>query len=47
MDIGNLVYTFFNTAGPGGALAMGILTFACVVYFLLTRWIVSGGGKPD
>lgn len=43
MDVGNLVYAFFNNAGPGGALAMMILGGACLFYVLITRWIISGG----
>lgn len=43
MDIGGLVHTFFNNAGPGGVVVMLIFGAACTIYFLLTRWIVAGG----
>ena len=43
MDIGGLVHTFFNNAGPGGVVVMLIFGTACLIYFFLTRWIVSGG----
>ena len=43
MDIGNLVYTFFNSPGPGGVVAMTVLTLAVVIYYLLARWIIGGG----
>ncbi len=43
MDIGGLVHTFFNNAGPGGVMVMLIFGAACTIYFFLTRWIVSGG----
>lgn len=43
MDIGGLVHTFFNNAGPGGVMVLLIFGAACTTYFLLTRWIVSGG----
>jgi hypothetical protein len=42
MDVGNLVYAFFNNAGPGGVFAMIILGGACVFYVLITRWIIAG-----
>ena len=43
MDIGNLVYSFFNGAGPGGVVVIAILLGACVVYYRVTRWIIAGG----
>ena len=43
MNIGGLVTTFFNNAGPGGVVVMLIFGSACLIYFFLTRWIVSGG----
>jgi hypothetical protein len=47
MDIGALVTTFFNNAGPGGAVVLLIFGTAGTVYFLLTRWIVTGGRKDE
>ncbi len=46
MDIYNLVYTFFNSPGPGGVVVMLVYTGACVIYYFLTRWILAGGSKP-
>ncbi|NLG74153.1 MAG: hypothetical protein GX495_19190 [Chloroflexi bacterium] len=43
MDIGNLVYAFFNNPGPGGVVVVTVLGLACVIYYFLTRWIVNGG----
>lgn len=43
MDIGGLVSSFFKNAGPGGVMVMLIFGTACLVYYLLARWIVSGG----
>jgi len=48
MDIGGLVSTFFNTAGPGGAVVLLIFGGALTLYYFLTRWIIAGGrtGSP-
>lgn len=43
MEIADLVFSFFNNAGPGGLVVMLVLVLAIVIYILLTRWIVSGG----
>lgn len=43
MDIGGLIHTFFDNAGPGGVVVMLIFGTACTLYFFLTRWIVAGG----
>ncbi len=43
MNIGNLVYSFFNTPGPGGILILTIVSVAAIVYFFLIRWIMAGG----
>jgi putative effector of murein hydrolase LrgA (UPF0299 family) len=43
MDIGNLVYSFFNNPGPGGAVVMIVLFGAIGFYIYLTRWILAGG----
>lgn len=41
MSIEQLGYTFVNTPGIGGIVAIGIVTTAGVIYFLLTRWIIG------
>ncbi|MGB8980639.1 MAG: hypothetical protein WCC12_02080 [Anaerolineales bacterium] len=43
MDIGGLVSTFFNNAGPGGVVVLLIFGGALTIYYLLTRWIIAGG----
>lgn len=43
MDIGGLVSSFFNNAGPGGVLVLLVIGGACVIYYSLARWIVAGG----
>ncbi len=43
MDIGGLVHTFFNNAGPGGIFALIIVGGACSLYYFLVRWIVTAG----
>jgi hypothetical protein len=49
MEIGQLIYMFFNTAGPGGLVVMLIFGGALTLYTLLTRWIIAGGAnhEPD
>jgi hypothetical protein len=49
MDIGAVVHAFFNNAGPGGVFALLVVGTACVIYYFLTRWIVSAGKEyePD
>jgi hypothetical protein len=49
MDIGAVVHAFFNNAGPGGVFALLVVGTACVIYYFLTRWIVSAGkeNEPD
>ena len=41
MDIGNLVSTFFKSAGPGGVLVLVIYLTAFLIYVFLTRWILG------
>ncbi len=43
MDVGKLVYAFFNNAGPGGVVVLSVIVLATTVYVLLTRWILQGG----
>jgi hypothetical protein len=45
MEISNLVYAFFDSDGPGGVVILAVLLLACVVYYVLTRWILAGGEK--
>lgn len=47
MDIGQLVFAFFNEPGPGGGVVIGVLLLACVTYVLLTRWIIAGGKEEE
>ena len=48
MDLGGLVSTFFQNAGPGGVMVLLIFGGALTIYTLLTRWILAGGraGSP-
>lgn len=43
MDIGGLVYSFFNSPGPGGVVIMVVFGGALILYVVLTRWILAGG----
>jgi hypothetical protein len=43
MDIGGVVHAFFDNAGPGGVFALLVVGAACVIYYFLTRWIVTAG----
>jgi hypothetical protein len=45
MDIGNLIFSFYDTSGVGGAMILIVFTSACLIYFFLTRWILAGGRK--
>ena len=45
MEISNLVYAFFDSDGPGGIVILAVLLLACVVYYVLTRWILAGRKK--
>ena len=52
MDIGGVVGTFFQNAGPGGVVVLLVIGGACMIYYSLARWIVAGGKgagvtKPD
>jgi len=47
MDIGALVHTFFDNAGPGGVVVLLVIGGACTTYYFLTRWIVSVGKKNE
>ena len=42
MSLGQLAYAFVNTHGIGGLVAIGVITTAAIIYFLLTRWILKG-----
>jgi len=48
MELGELVSTFFNNAGPGGVVVLLIFGGALTLYYFLTRWIIAGGrtGSP-
>ena len=43
MEISNLLYAFFDSDGPGGVVILAVLLLACLIYYLLTRWIIAGG----
>jgi len=43
MELGELVSTFFNNAGPGGVVVLLIFGGALTIYYSLTRWIIAGG----
>jgi hypothetical protein len=43
MDIGGVVSSFFNNAGPGGVVVLLVIGVACMIYYSLARWIVAGG----
>lgn len=47
MDIGNLVATFFQAAGPGGVVIITVLVLALIIYTLLARWILAGGKEKS
>jgi hypothetical protein len=47
MDIGSLVYAFFDNAGPGGVFVLLVIGPACALYYFLTRWIVAGGKDQE
>ncbi len=47
MDIGKLIYSFFNTAGVGGVILLLVIGLAMTIYVLLTRWILRGGEGED
>jgi len=47
MQIGNLVATFFEAAGPGGVVIMAVLILALITYYLLARWILAGGKEKS
>lgn len=42
MELGKLLFTFFDNAGPGGILVLLIFAGALSLYILLTRWIMAG-----
>lgn len=42
MSLIDLWVAFYNTAGPGGVVAMTVLLGACLVYWRLTTWIIQG-----
>ena len=45
MDIGKMVYAFFNDPGPGGVVVLLVLVGGLIFYIYLRGWIVAGG-KP-
>lgn len=45
MDIGHMVFSFFDNAGPGGAVVLIVIGAAVLTYIRLTRWILNGGKK--
>ena len=47
MDIGGVVHTFFNNAGPGGVFALIIVGGACTLYYFLVRWVVDAGKQDE
>lgn len=47
MDIGAVVYAFFDNAGPGGVFVLLVVGGACTLYYFLTRWIVSAGKHAE
>lgn len=47
MELGKLIFTFFNNAGPGGVMVLLIFGGALTLYFFLTRWIIAGGRTPE
>lgn len=47
MDIGALVHSFFDSAGPGGVIVLLVIGGACTVYYFLTRWIVAVGKQYE
>jgi hypothetical protein len=47
LDVGNLVSTFFKSAGPGGVLATLVLSGALVLYIFLARWIIRGNKQGN
>lgn len=47
MDIGNLVYSFFNSQGPGGVFVLLVYGLAVIIYYVLTRWILAGDPERD
>ncbi|MBL7163670.1 MAG: hypothetical protein ISS57_13810 [Anaerolineales bacterium] len=42
MAIGELIASFFTSAGPGGAVVIVVIVLAAAVYTRLTRWILQG-----
>lgn len=47
MNIGAVVHAFFDNAGPGGVVVLLVIGGACVLYYFLTRWIVSAGVQEE
>lgn len=47
MDIANLVYSFFNSPGPGGVFVLVVYVLAIIIYYVLTRWILAGDPERD
>jgi hypothetical protein len=45
VDIYYLLYLFYNSPGPGGVIVLLVYGGACVIYYLLTRWILAGSAQ--
>ncbi|MDH3943411.1 MAG: hypothetical protein OEV06_04895 [Anaerolineae bacterium] len=43
MSIGEWISAFFTVSGPGGIVVLFVIGLAALVYFWLTRWIITGG----
>jgi hypothetical protein len=47
MIVNELINTFFRSSGPGGAVVIGVVVIASVVFIYLTRWIMDGGKDEE
>ncbi len=47
MSIGELIGAFFTHSGPGGIVLTVVILTAAIIYYRLTRWILSGGSEED
>ena len=47
MNLNELISAFFRSSGPGGAVVIGVVVIASVIYFYLTRWIMDGGKDEE
>ena len=46
MNFGQMISSFFTTAGPGGVVILVVVTLAALIYITLIRWIMAGG-QPE